>query len=151
MEIVATLPDSTQVAVLCREEQRFATSNGDVLLRADDRRIVVTFRASGNGRLWLGAWRYELGSLDTDCLCLQYDVRFSDSLCRRARAAVGSEVTPAACYMGQVVVDPETEVVLHSRTEGSFVVTRRWLTKQTRKQRGRKAARAACDLMKGKQ
>jgi len=130
-----TTTDDTSVGLMHRETQRFSTSSGPLVLTASSRDILVSFRPSGNGSMWLGAWRYTLKDQKFDGLALHTDIRFSDALCRCAREHGGQNTSPMSCYAGQAPVVPETEIVVMSRVHGAFIANRTWVARQARKNR----------------
>lgn len=137
MRIESLLPGGTEIGVMVRETQRFSTKSGPISITAGDRAVIVAFRASGTGSMWLGSWRYAIrGVSDWSHLGLTGDVRYSDSMCRTAALyATSDDVTPTKAYACPPVTDPEKEVVLNSRTEGTYIVSKEWFSRMIRKKR----------------
>ena len=137
MHVEAQLPGGTEIGIMVNETQRFATRSGPVSLTAGARAIIVAFRPSGTGSMWLGSWRYAItGVSDWTHLGLVGDVRHSDSMCRLAALHENSEdVSRTQSYACPPVSDPEKEIVLNSRTEGTFIVSKTWMTRMIRRKR----------------
>jgi hypothetical protein len=138
MEIIRRASD-TCFGLMHNETQRFSTNSGPLILTANERDILVTFRTGGSGSMWMGAWRYAIGRVIPDNLSLHAGIRFSDILCRQCKTDTGFQTSPMSCYLGQAPVDPENETIVMSRSEGSFVVSNKWLNRRIRK--GRKNAK----------